>query len=89
MYFYQHFDNIYKKQDRFDLLIKLYEYLEKKNKNITMIAFNYNQTHCIYKKLHHYYIPVSYDIDFNLSKNKYITDINCKIIEIIQFNIHR
>jgi hypothetical protein len=79
----QHFDYIYKKIDRFDKLIELYNILKNINKNIILLAFNYSNKEFKKDDLHHYIINVSYNIDFKTSKDLFINNFNEHIKTIL------
>jgi hypothetical protein len=79
----QHFDFIYKEQNRKDLLLELYDCLKKINKNIILLAFNYEKKNFIYENIKHFYIKVNYNLEFKLAKSEFIKEFNINIKNIL------
>ena len=63
-----HFDNIYSNIYKKKELFELYEVVQKINKNISLLAFNYDETNYNFDNLYNINLDINYSVPFEKSK---------------------
>jgi|LakMenEpi03Aug12_release.lakeMendotaPanAssembly.Ray.scaffolds.fasta_scaffold553032_3 hypothetical protein len=79
----QHFDRIYSNTNNKESLIELYNFLEGKNKNTTMYAFNYCDEDFIFNNLHHINIKFTTNVNFQEAKDNFTQNLYKTVNEIL------